>query len=128
MSAVRLLIVDKNYKVRQALMGRFDSSKRIEVVGAAATAEQGVHDGAKIDPDVVLLDAKTAGRPDQLGLVVGGFRELGAQVVILTSYASEAEREAAEQAGAAQYLLKDIGSDLLIRKIADIGKPLKASG
>jgi len=77
----------------------------------------------ELKPDVILLDAKTAGRPESVADVVRELDELGPSVIVLTSYAFEAEREAALDSGAAQYLLKDIDSAALIREIESLGKP-----
>jgi CheY-like chemotaxis protein len=47
----------------------------------------------------------------------------GSSVIVLTSYAFEAEREAALDSGAVQYILKDIDSAALIGEIESLGKP-----
>lgn len=119
---IRLFIVEKNSKVRQALEARLSSSSRIEVVGTARGAAEGVRSYPKLKPDVVLLDAKTAGRPNDVADVVSELAQRGSSIIVLTSYAFEAEREAALDSGAAQYLLKDIDSAALIREIKSLGK------
>ncbi len=120
---IRLFIVEKNSKVRQALEARLSSSSRIDVVGTTQDAEEGMRKHPELKPDVILLDAKTAGRPESVADVVRELDELGPSVIVLTSYAFEAEREAALDSGAAQYLLKDIDSAALIREIESLGKP-----
>lgn len=122
MDTVRLFIVEKNSKVRQALEARLSSSTRIEVVGTARGAAEGVRSYSELEPDVILLDAKTAGRPKDVADVVSDLSQQGSSIIVLTSYAYEAEREAAMDSGAAQYLLKDIDSEALISKIESLGK------
>ncbi|MFQ5921780.1 MAG: response regulator transcription factor [Anaerolineales bacterium] len=123
MNTIRLFIVEKNSKVRQALEARLSSSSRIEVVGTARAAVECVRLYPELEPDVILLDAKTAGRPEQVAEVVSELAQQGSSIIVLTSYAFEAEREAALDSGAAQYLLKDIDSAALIHEIESIGKP-----
>ena len=122
-NTIRLSIVEKNSKVRQALEARLDSSSHIEVVGTARGAAEGVRQYSELKPDVVLLDAKTAGRPRDVSEVVRDLASKGSSVIVLTSYAYEAEREAALDSGASQYLLKDIDSAALIREIESLGDP-----
>ncbi len=119
---IRLFIVDKNSKVRQALEARLSSSSRIEVVGTARGAAEGVRRYPELKPDVTLLDARTAGRPKDVADVVSELSRQGPSVIVLTSFATEREREAALDSGAARYLLKDIDSAALIGEIESLGK------
>jgi DNA-binding NarL/FixJ family response regulator len=119
--AIRLFIVDKNSKVRQALEARLSSSSCIEVVGKARGAAEGIRSYQQLRPDVILLDAKTAGRPRDVADVVSELCHQGPSVIVLTSYATETEREAALDSGAARYLLKDIDSAALISEIESLG-------
>lgn len=119
---IRLLIVEKNSKVRQALEARLSSSSHIEVVGTARGAAEGIRRYPELKPDVMLLDARTAGRPKDIADVVSELRQQGPGVIVLTSYATEREREAALDSGAARYLLKDIDSAALISEIESLGK------
>lgn len=119
---IRLFIVDKNSKVRQALEARLSSSSRIEVVGTARGAAEGVRRYPELKPDVTLLDARTAGRPKDVADVVSELSRQGPSVIVLTSLATEREREAALDSGAARYLLKDIDSAALIGEIESLGK------
>ena len=120
---IRLFIVEKNSKVRQALEARLGSSSHLEVVGTARGAAEGIRRCPDMEPDVILLDAKTAGRPKDVADVVGELASKGPYVIVLTSYAYEAEREAALDSGASQYLVKDIDSAALIREIESLGEP-----
>jgi DNA-binding NarL/FixJ family response regulator len=119
---IRLFIVDKNSKVRQALEARLSSSSLIEVVGTARGAAEGVRRYPELKPDVTLLDARTAGRPKDVADVVSELSRQGPSVIVLTSFATEREREAALDSGAARYLLKDIDSAALIGEIESLGK------
>jgi len=122
MDTIRLLIVDRNSKVRQALEALLNSSCRIEVVGTARDAAEGIRSYSELKPDVTLLDARTAGRPKDVANVVSALAEQGSSIIVLTSYAFEAEREAALDSGAVQYLLKDIDTAALLGGIESIGR------
>ena len=90
-------------------------------MGTARGAAEGARRYPELKPDVILLDAKTAGRPRYVAEVVSEMARQGSSIIVLTSYAFEAEREAAMDSGAAQYLLKDIDSAALIREIESLG-------
>ena len=117
---IRLLIIDDRDTVRQALEERLGHAPEIELVGSAGSTAEGLQAVRALSPDVVLLEIKLA---DGSGLDT--CRRIlqaspSARVVVLTSYVDEAERQAAFQAGAASYVLKDIDSQLLIRAIESI--------
>jgi DNA-binding NarL/FixJ family response regulator len=113
-------IVDEHEPVRGALAERLGRAEEIAILGHSGEVERVLQDAANNHPDVVLLEIK---RTDGMGLEL--LRQLThlpdpPQVIILTSYPTEWEKEAARRAGAAAYLLKEIDSDELIRYIADI--------
>jgi DNA-binding NarL/FixJ family response regulator len=114
---LRILIVDDHDDVRRALTARLNSAPGMTVVGDTADAEDGLLKARTLRPDVVVVETK---RADGRGLeIVSWIAQSGleARVIVLTSYPSEWERWAAHRAGAARYLLKDIGSPLLIDHI-----------
>jgi DNA-binding NarL/FixJ family response regulator len=117
--AARIYIVDERPSVRLALVDRLSHAPDIQVIGHTGDAEHVVQAVQEAHPDVVLIEVK---RSDGLGLEL--VRQVAAlsdhpRVVVLTSYESEWEFDAARRAGAAGYLLKEIGSDELIRRIAE---------
>lgn len=119
MCAARIYIVDERPSVRLALVDRLSHAPDIQVIGHTGDAEHVVPAVQDAHPDVVLIEVK---RSDGLGLEL--VRQVAAlsdhpRVVVLTSYESEWEFDAARRAGAAGYLLKEIGSDELIRRIAE---------
>ncbi len=115
MGKIRLLIIDDRESVRQALEARLGHAPEIELVGSTGSSQAGVRAVLDQNPDVVLLEVKMA---DGTGLDT--CRRItqarpSTAVIILTSYVDEAERQAAFQAGASSYALKDIDSQKLIR-------------
>lgn len=122
---IRLLIVDDHAVVRQGLRTFLRLQEGIEVVGEAASAADAVDVAATTAPDVVLLDLVM---PDGGG--IGALRQLlqvapGARVLVLTSFADDAQIFAAMAAGASGYLLKDIDPQALADAIRDVhaGRP-----
>jgi two-component system response regulator DevR len=119
-SKTRLLIIDDRETVRQALEVRLSHAPEIELVGSAGSTEEGMEAVRALAPNVVLLEIKMA---DGSGL--DACRRIvqvapSSHVIVLTSYMDEAERQAAFQAGAASYVLKDIDSQRLIRAIESV--------
>ena len=120
---LRVFIIDDHDDVRRALTARLNAAPGVRVVGEAADAEDGLLQTRSLRPDVVLVETK---RGDGRGLEIVSWiaqSGIGARVVVLTSYPSEWERWAAHRAGAARYLLKDIGSPLLIDQIRGAAAP-----
>ncbi len=97
MEAIRLFIVEKNTKVRQALAARLSSSSSIEVVGTSRNAAKGVRRYPELKPDVTLLEARTAGRSKDISALVRALSQQGPSVIVLTSY-SKVLRKASRSA------------------------------
>jgi len=122
---IRLLIVDDHSVVREGLRAFLRLQEGIEVVGEAASADEAVSVAAASSPDVVLLDLVM---PEGDG--IGAIRRLiecapGVRVLVLTSFADDAQIFAAIAAGAAGYLLKDVDPQALADGIREVhaGRP-----
>src|ERR687897_2305028 len=118
---VRVFLLDDHDIVRRGLMHVFEAQDDIEVVGEAATAEEGLSRIPPTRPDVALLDVRL---PDGDGVEV--CREIRSrhpeiQCLMLTSFADDEALFDAIMAGAAGYVLKQVrGSDLVdsVRRVA----------
>jgi NarL family two-component system response regulator LiaR len=122
---IRLLVVDDHAVVRQGLRAFLRLQEGIEVVGEAANAADAIEVATTSSPDVVLLDLVMPG-----GGGIESLRKLlevapGARVLVLTSFADDAQIFAAMAAGASGYLLKDIDPQALADAIRDVhaGRP-----
>jgi two-component system, NarL family, response regulator DevR len=116
-ATIALLLVDDHEIVRIGLRRLFELADGIDVVAEAATASEAVHEAARTKPDVVLMDVRLRD-----GSGVDACREILAQspatrVLFLTSYDDEEAMLSAVFAGAHGYLLKEIGSESLLRAI-----------
>jgi DNA-binding NarL/FixJ family response regulator len=122
---IRLVIVDDHSVVREGLRAFLRLQEGIEVVSEAASAADAIRVARESSPDVVLLDLVMPG-----GDGVGAIRGLidvapGVRVLVLTSFADDAQIFAAMSAGAAGYLLKDIDPAALADGIREVhaGRP-----
>ncbi|MFF0040048.1 response regulator [Streptomyces mirabilis] len=107
---LRLLIADDHTVVRAGLRALLEGEPDLDVIAEAGGGEEAVRLGARLTPDVVLMDLRFAG-PGQGIDGVEAARRLGARapgvaVVMLTSYAGRADVVRALEAGARGYVLK----------------------
>jgi two-component system, NarL family, response regulator DevR len=114
---IRLLLVDDHEIVRIGLRTLFAQTAGIEVVAEASTAADAVNEAVRTKPDVVLMDVRLRD-----GSGVDACREIlakcpTARVLFLTSFDDEEAMLTAVFAGAHGYLLKEIGSESLLRAI-----------
>ena len=124
---IRLLIVDDHPVVRSGLQGMLASQPDFEVVGEAQDGSEGVTLARRLKPDVILMDLRM---PEMDGVTaIGRIKEdrPEAQVLVLTTYESDADILRAIETGASGYLLKDAPREDLyaaIRAVAQGKSPL----
>jgi DNA-binding NarL/FixJ family response regulator len=114
---IRLVIVDDHPVVRDGLRGMLESQPDFEVVGEASDGEAAVRITETLKPEIVLMDLRM---PEMDG--VTALREIKAsnpqvQVLVLTTYDSDADILPAIEAGASGYLLKDSSREELYTAI-----------
>lgn len=116
------MIVDDHEVVRLGLKGLLERPPGWQVVAEAATADEAVSRALEYVPDVIVMDIRLASSSgieacqrivDQLP---------GTKVIMLTSYAEDELLFDAIAAGAAGYVLKQIGGDDLVRAIETVGR------
>ncbi len=119
---LRILIVDDHEVVRLGLRTLLDRHPNFTVVGEAATAREAVKETLLLRPDVVVMDIRLLGGSgiDACRQIVQQMPE--AKVIMLTSYAEDEMLFDAIAAGACGYVLKQIGSDDLIRAVEAVGR------
>jgi DNA-binding NarL/FixJ family response regulator len=114
--AIRVLIVDDHPVVREGLRAVLAAEAEIEVVGETGTGEEAVRLAADLNPDLVLMDLRLPGIDGveaTTQIVAAGT----ANVLVLTTYDSDADIVRALAAGAAGYLLKDTPREDLARGV-----------
>ena len=119
---IRVFLLDDHELVRTGLRSLLEESEDIAVVGEAGTVAEALARIPPIHPDVAILDVRL---PDGSGVEV--CREIRSQMpeiacLMLTSYADDEALFAAIMAGAAGYVLKQVGGmDLVndVRRVAN---------
>ncbi|MEU5801157.1 response regulator transcription factor [Streptomyces sp. NPDC047804] len=106
--SVRILLCDDHAVVRAGLLALLGGEPDIDVVGEAGSGEEAVALAAQLTPDVVLMDL-------QLGSGIDGVEATrriatagagAVDVLVLTTYDTDADITRAIEAGATGYLLK----------------------
>lgn len=119
---LRILIVDDHEVVRLGLRALLDRHPDFTVVDEAGTVREALQKALLHRPDVVVMDIRLPGRSG-----IDACRDIVSQlpntrVIMLTSYAEDELLFDAIEAGACGYVLKQIGSDDLIRAIEAVGR------
>lgn len=119
---MKIMVVDDHEVVRLGLKGLLERQSGWQVVAEAATADEAVSRALEYRPDVVVMDIRLAGSSgiDACRRIIKQVPET--RVIMLTSYAEEELLFDAIAAGAAGYVLKQIGSDELVRAIETVGR------
>ncbi len=117
MDPISVMLIDDHRVVRQGLRDFLELQDDIDVVGEAASGEEGVKLAREILPEVVLMDLVMPGIDG-----VETTRRVKAvspssRVIVLTSFADDDKVFPAIKAGAISYLLKDISPEELAHAI-----------
>ena len=121
MAKQRIILVDDHEVVRIGLKTLLDRHPDFDVVGEASSAREAVEKTASLKPDVVVMDIRLPGTSgiDACEEIVKRFPEI--KVLMLTSYAEDEMLFSAIRAGASGYVLKQIGSDDLVKALESVG-------
>jgi DNA-binding NarL/FixJ family response regulator len=117
MEKIQLLIVDDHPVVREGLAGMLVSQSDFEVVGQASDGSQAITLDAQLQPDVILMDLRMPGTDGVTAIQAIKTARESANILVLTTYDSDADIVRAIEAGATGYLLKDTPRDELYRAI-----------
>jgi two-component system response regulator DevR len=119
---LKIIIVDDHEVVRLGLRTLLDHHPDFTVVDEAATVKEAVQKSLILRPDVVVMDIRLLGGSgiDACRKIVEQAPEI--KVIMLTSYAEDEMLFDAIAAGACGYVLKQIGSDDLIRAVEAVGR------
>ena len=122
---IRILITDDHAVVREGLRALIGIQPEMTVVGEAEDGNEAVELARSLQPDVILLDLVM---PNKSG--IEAIQEIkgenpDAHILVLTSFADDAQVFPAIKAGALGYLLKDSSPQDLLSAIRDVhrGKP-----
>ncbi len=119
MATMRILLVDDHQVVRLGLKSLLEAHDGYEVVADVGTADEAVQAARDHHPHIVLMDIRLPGNSG-IDATKKITEELpNTKVIMLTSYAEDEMLFAAIRAGAVGYVLKQVGTDDLLRAIDD---------
>jgi len=118
----RILLVDDHEVVRLGLKALLDRHPNFEVVGEAGSAQAAVQQVEALQPDVVVMDIRLPGGSGIEACQEIADKHPASKVIMLTSYAEDEMLFSAIRAGAAGYVLKQIGGEDLVRAIEAVGR------
>ncbi len=122
MTKQRIILVDDHEVVRLGLKALLDRHPQFEVVAEAGTGREAFQLVEQHQPDVVVMDIRLPGGSgiEACEKITEKFPKT--QVIMLTSYAEDEMLFSAIRAGAAGYVLKQIGGDDLVRALEAVGR------
>ncbi len=107
-SITKLLVIDDHPLFRKGVADLIEMDPRMEMIGEAASGEEGVALAKHLRPDLILLDLNMKGMDGITTLRQVKEAEIDTRVVMLTVSDNEEDVVAALRAGADGYLLKDM--------------------
>ncbi|WP_161974502.1 response regulator [Piscinibacter terrae] len=107
LTRIRILCVDDHPIVRQGIATLLSVEPDMALVADAADGREAIQQFRSHRPDVTLMDLQMPGMGglDAIGTIRAEFPD--AQIIVLTTYADDAQAQRALQAGACGYLLKN---------------------
>ena len=118
----RVLLVDDHEVVRVGLRTLLERHQQFDVVGEAGSARDAIQKTEALKPDVVVMDIRLPGTSgiEVCEQIVTKYPKI--KVIMLTSYAEDEMLFSAIRAGASGYVLKQIGSDDLVKALEAVGR------
>jgi two-component system response regulator DevR len=122
MTKQRILLVDDHEVVRVGLKSLLERHPEFEVSGEASSAREAIEQVAALEPDVVVMDIRLPGTSgiEACEEIVNRYPKT--KVIMLTSYAEDEMLFSAIRAGASGYILKQIGSDDLVKALEAVSR------
>ena len=119
---IRVVLADDHAVVRRGLAGLLEATDDLEVVGVARDGQEAVDLVREHRPDVAVMDLQMPvldGVEATRAIVAAA---TGTEVLVLTSFSDHARIDAAVEAGAVGYLLKDAEPEVLLDGIRAVAR------
>lgn len=127
MNKIKVLMIDDNVQLIEAVKEYFKSSKFIEIVASANDGLDGIEKIEKVNYDVIILDLIMPKKDGLYVLEEMKKRNINKKVIVATSYnTAEVIREVSDY-GVNYYILKPFDFDDLEKRILDCGNKKKDS-
>jgi DNA-binding NarL/FixJ family response regulator len=120
MEKIRVLIVDDHAVVRQGISMIVSTEPAIEVVGEAKDGRDAIDRAENLQPDVVLMDLVMPQESGITALTTIKRKYPRVKVIVLTTFEDEERVQAAIEAGADGYLLKNADGEALLQAIYSV--------
>ena len=117
---IRIVIADDIMLMREGLRTILSLEEDMEIVGAAASAEEAIELTLALKPDLVLMDIQMPGIGGIEGIKRIMARRPDSKVLILTTFADDEYIVDGLAYGAKGFLLKDLPGDKLIASIREV--------
>jgi len=117
-----ILLVDDHAVVRMGLKSLIERHPEFVVVGEAGTAREAIAQMSALKAEIVVMDIRLRGMSgiEACEEIVNTYP--GTKVLMLTSYIADDMLMSAIRAGASGYVLKNIGSDDLIKALEAVAR------
>ncbi len=117
MSPIRVLVVDDHPVVRKGIQMYISTEPTIDLVGEAKDGESAVQQVKRLLPDVVIMDLLMPHKDGVTAIaeIKRNFPQV--KVIVLTTFEHNEQVNAAIEAGADGYLLKDADGEVLLQAI-----------
>jgi DNA-binding NarL/FixJ family response regulator len=127
---IRLVIADDHPVVRDGLRAMLDTQPDIDVIGEASTGAEALSMARSLRPDLVLMDLQMPELDGASATERIRAEHEDVQVLVLTTYDTDADISRAIDAGATGYLLKDTHREDLFKavRLAARGESVLAPG
>jgi len=123
--SIRVLIIDDIPQTRENLRKLLSLEPDIEIVGMAATGEEGIELTRRLRPDIVLMDINLPGMDGITATEIISREVPEAQVIMISVQGEPAYMRRSMLAGAREFLIKPFSGDELIsaiRRVYELGK------
>lgn len=117
---IRLLVVDDHPLLREGVAAILENQTDMTMVGEAREGSEAVERFRALAPDVTLMDLQMPGMNGVDAIIAIRAEHPGARIIVLTTYAGDAQAVRALKAGATGYLLKSSLRTELIDAIRNV--------
>ncbi len=118
----RIILVDDHEVVRLGLKSLLERHPQFDVVAEASSAREAIEKTDTLKPDVVVMDIRLPGTSGIEACEQIVNKHPNIKVIMLTSYAEDEMLFSAIRAGASGYILKQIGSDDLVKALEAVSR------
>jgi two-component system, NarL family, nitrate/nitrite response regulator NarL len=115
--STRVLIIDDHPLFRRGVCQLLALAQGFEVVGEAASGQEGIELAKSLDPDLILLDLNMKGMNGLETLRTMRDMEIDARIILITVSDAPEDLIAAIRAGSDGYILKDNDPDDILKLI-----------